>query len=139
MELPLQISFRHMDRSEYIEAIIRDKAAKLDTFADRITACRVVVEPASRRHRTGNLYDVRLDITVPGEEIVVTRVPSQHAQNQDILVAMRDAFDAARRQLQDYVRRHRGDVKRHVSEPRGRARELESDDEVTQAGTVKAG
>lgn len=115
MELPLQISFRHMDRSEYIEEVIRHKAAKLETFADRIMACRVVVEEASRRHRTGNLHDIRINITVPGEEIAVTRLPSEHVQNEDIRVALRDAFDTARRQLQDYVRRQRGAVKSHVT------------------------
>jgi len=117
MELPLQISFRHMGHSEFIEAAIREKAAKLETFADRIMACRVVVEQACRRHRTGNLHDIRITITVPGEEIAVTRLPSEHAQNEDIRVALRDAFDTARRQLQDYARRQRGAVKAHVARP----------------------
>jgi ribosome-associated translation inhibitor RaiA len=124
MELPLQISFRHMDRSEYIEEVIRHKAAKLETFAERIMACRVVVEEASRRHRTGNLHDIRINITVPGEEIAVTRLPSEHVQNEDIRVALRDAFDTARRQLQDYVRRQRGAIKTHVARP-ARQRSLE--------------
>ncbi len=73
MQLPLQISFRHMEPSAAIEAIVREKAAHLDTFAGHIMGCRVVVEPAGKHHQHGNLYEVRIDLTVPGEEIAVTR------------------------------------------------------------------
>jgi cold shock CspA family protein/ribosome-associated translation inhibitor RaiA len=100
-----------MEHSEAIEALIRDKVAKLDASPDHIMGCRVVIEPAGKHHEHGNLYEVRIDITVPGEEIVVTREPSQHTQYRDIHVALRDAFDSARRQLEDYVRRRRGSVK----------------------------
>ncbi len=111
MQLPLQISFRHMEPSEAIEAVVREKAAQLDAHADRMMGCRVVVQPAAKHRRHGNLYEVRLDITVPGEEIVVTRGPGEHAEYRDIQVALRDAFDSARRQLEDYVRCRRGAVK----------------------------
>ena len=59
MQLPLQVSFRHMEHSEAIEALIRERAAKLDTFADHIMSCRVVVEPAGKHHLHGNLYEVQ--------------------------------------------------------------------------------
>jgi cold shock CspA family protein len=111
MQVPLQVTFRHMPHSEAIEASIRDKVAKLDASADHITACRVVVEPVGKHHEHGNLYEVRLDISVPDEEIVVTREPSQHTAYRDINVALRDAFDSARRRLEDYVRCRRGLVK----------------------------
>jgi len=96
-----------------IEALIREKVAKLDASPDHIMGCRVVVEPAGKRHEHGNLYEVRIDLTGPGEEIAVTREPSQHTEYRDIHVAIRDAFDSARRQLEDYVRRRRGSVKAH--------------------------
>jgi len=111
MQLPLQISFRHMKHSETIEGLVRERALKLDTFSDRIIGCRVVVEPAGKHHKLGNPYKVRIDLTVPGEEIVVTGGPSQRSEAKDIHVALRDAFDSARRQLEDYGRRQRGGAK----------------------------
>lgn len=128
MQLPLQVSFRHMEHSAPIEALIRERAAKLDTFADQIMSCRVVVEPASKHHEHGNLYEVRIDLTVPGEEIVVTREPSEHIEYKDIHVALRDAFDAARRQLEDYVRRRRGSVKTLETAPHARVSKLFPDE-----------
>src|SRR6516165_9708268 len=124
MQVPLQVSFRHMEHSEAIETLIREKVAKLDASPDHIMSCRVVVEPAGKHHEHGNLYEVRIDITVPGEEIVVTREPSQHTENRDIHVALRDAFDSARRQLEDFVRRRRGDVKALETAPHARVSKL---------------
>lgn len=120
MQLPLQISFRHMDRTEALEALVREKAARLDDFAGDIMSCRVVLEPAGKHHQHGNLYEVRIDLRLPGEEIAVSRSPSEHTECRDIQVALRDAFDAARRKLEDYVRRQRGDVKVHEVPPHGR-------------------
>jgi cold shock CspA family protein/ribosome-associated translation inhibitor RaiA len=124
MQLPLQISFRHMEPSAAIEAIVREKAASLDTFAGHIMSCRVVVEPAGKHHERGNLYAVRIDITVPGEEIAVTRESSEHSAYRDIQVALRDAFDSARRQLEDYTRRRRGTVKALETAPHARVSKL---------------
>jgi ribosome-associated translation inhibitor RaiA len=104
MQPPLQVSFRHMEQSEAIEALFQDEAAKLNTFSDHIMSCRVVVEPAGKQHLRGNLCEVRINLTVPDEEIVITREPSQHTEYRDIHVALRDAFDFARRKLEDYVR-----------------------------------
>jgi len=116
MQLPLQISFRHMEHTPGIEATIREKAAALDTFASRVMSCRVVVEPAGKHHLHGNQYQVHIDITVPGGEVVATHEPGRHKEYKDIQIAVRDAFDAAARQLEEYVRRQRGDVKTHNPE-----------------------
>jgi cold shock CspA family protein len=124
MQLPLQISFRHVEHSDGIEAIVREKAATLDTFAEHIMSCRVVVELAGKHHLRGNLYGVRIDITLPGGEIVVTREPSQHVEYRNFQVVLRDAFDSARRQLEDYVRRQRRDVKAHEPAPHARVSKL---------------
>src|SRR5581483_7827988 len=124
MQLPLQVSFRHMQPSEEIEAIVREKAAELDKFAGDIMSCRVVVEPAGKHHQHGNLYEVRIDLTLAGEEIAVTREPSEHTEYRDIRVALRDAFDSARRKLEDYVRRRRGAVKAHEAPQHGRVSQL---------------
>jgi cold shock CspA family protein/ribosome-associated translation inhibitor RaiA len=117
-----------MEHSEAIETLIRERAAKLDTFADHIMSCRVVVEPAGKHHEHGNLYEVRIDLTVPGEELVVTREPSAHTKSKDIHVALRDAFDSARRQLEDYVRRRRGSVKALETAPHARVSKLFPED-----------
>jgi ribosomal subunit interface protein len=105
MQLPLQITFRNMEQSDDIEAQIRQRAKQLDQFSDHIMSCRVVVEAAHRHQHKGRIYHVRVDLKVPGEEIVVKRDPAEHHAHEDIHVAIRDAFDAARRQLEDHVRR----------------------------------
>jgi cold shock CspA family protein len=124
MRLPLQVSFRHIEHSVAIETRVREKAAELDKFAGDIMSCRVVVEPAGKHHQHGNLYEVRIDLTVPGEEIAVTREPSEHTEFKDIEVALRDAFDSARRKLEDYVRLRRKAVKTHEVRPHSRVSQL---------------
>lgn len=102
MKLPLQITVRNMSLSSAAEENIREKAAKLDGVCENIMSCRVVVEAPHKRHHKGVLYNVRIDMTVPGSELVVKREP-----HEDLYVAIRDAFDAARRQLEELVRRQR--------------------------------
>ncbi len=111
MKLPLQISFRNTEHSAAIEEKVREKAERLDKFAERIMSCRVVVEAPHQHHLRGNQYLVRIDVTVPGGEIVVNRESPQHTEYKDINIAIRDAFDSARRQLEDFVRRQSGAVK----------------------------
>src|SRR3569833_916112 len=112
MKLPVQITVRHMSLSEAAAAAIRDKAAKLDTFCVCFMSCRVLVEAPHRSQQNGMLYNVRIDLTLPGAELVVKREP-----HEDLYVAIRDAFYAARRQLQSHVRRKRGEVKTHEEVP----------------------
>lgn len=113
MQVPLQIAFLNMSRSEAVEAEVRKRAARLERFFDHMTGCRVVIEAPHRHHRHGKLYDVRIDISVPGTELVVNRSGPKNQAHEDVYVALRDAFEAATRQLQDYVRVMRGDVKNH--------------------------
>jgi len=110
---PVEIVFHNLSPSPAIEARIRDRVAKLDRFYDRIMTCRVSVEAAHKHHHKGNLYRVRIDLTVPDDELIVSRVPDDQHAHEDVYVAIRDAFDAMRRQLEDYARRRRGKVKRH--------------------------
>ncbi len=104
MQMPLQISFRHMAHSNALAFEIEKKALKLETFCPRITSMNVVIEPTTRRHQQGNLFHVRIDLTLPGREIVVGSDPSLNQAHEDAHVAIRDAFKAARRQIEDYVR-----------------------------------
>ncbi len=116
MTIPLQISFRNMDASPAVEARIRKKAEKLERFHDRIVGCIVVVEAPHRHRHKGKLYSVRVDISVPGKDVIAGRVkPVDHA-HEDVYVAVRDAFDAAVRQLEDQARKMRGDVKTRATQ-----------------------
>jgi len=117
---PLQITWRDVPQSDAIESAIRDKAEKLDHFYDGIIACKVLVEASHRKHHKGNLYRIHVVVEVPDREIAVTRDPADEHAHEDIYVSIRDAFDAARRQLQDYAAKRRGQVKQH--EPHHAAR-----------------
>jgi ribosomal subunit interface protein len=120
MQVPIEVSFRNMEHSAEIEDDVREKAAKLDEFFDRITACRVVVEAPHQHHQSGNIYHVRVYLSVPQHDIVVDRDPGAHHAHEDVHVAIRDAFDAARRQLQDVARKMEGKIKAHEAPPHGR-------------------
>lgn len=124
MQLPLQITFRNLDRSEAIEAKVRERAEKLDQYYDRIMSCRVAVEARHKHHRRGNHYHIRVDVTVPGSELVSSREPDEHHAYTDVYVAIRDAFDAICRQLEDHGRRQSRQVKAHETPPHGRVVEL---------------
>jgi len=113
-----------MDSSEAVEARVRTEAERLDKIYDQIIGCRVVVEAAHKRHHSGNLYHVRIDLTVPGNELVASREPYQHHAHEDVYVAIRDAFKAASRQLEAYASRRRLDVKTHEVPPYGRISQL---------------
>jgi ribosomal subunit interface protein len=113
-----------MDRSDALEAKIREKAQKIEQFAEHITSFRVTIDQEHKHHRQGNLFVVKIDITLPGKEIVVDRHPDKHQAHEDVYVALQDAFDASRRQLEDYVRKQRGKVKTHEPVPHGRIKEL---------------
>jgi cold shock CspA family protein/ribosome-associated translation inhibitor RaiA len=135
---PVQTTFRNMRSRVAIEEQIRAEVAKLATFYDRMTNCRVVIEVPHKHHRSGQHYHIRIDLTVPGGELVVMHQPSlRHAIQQmevdkgqkdlevdaphdDLYVAIGDAFVAARRRLQDYAHRQRGAVKGHVEAPHAR-------------------
>jgi len=129
MQLPLQITFRHLDQSEALETCIRDHAAELDQFYDQIMSCRVVIESSHKHQHQGRLYQVHLDVTVPGKELVVSRESDQHHAHEDAYVAIRDAFDAMRRQLEDHARKQRGKVKSHEVPAHGKVSELVADED----------
>jgi ribosomal subunit interface protein len=123
MRLPLQVTFKNIPASNAIEAHINEKAYKLDKFYERIMSCRIVVDSTQRRHHKGKLYGVRINITVPGRDIAVTR-----EENEDVYVSIRDAFDSAYRILEEKRRRERGVVKTHEETPVGRVIRLFPED-----------
>lgn len=113
MQTPLQITFRHMDHSDALDTRIREEAAKLETYYDRITSCHVTVDLPHNHQRHGKHFAIRVELHIPGDNIVIARDPAEHSNAEDPYAAVNEAFDQARRQLQDRVKRIRGDVKRH--------------------------
>lgn len=111
MTVPLELSFHNTDHSSAVATKVSEKAAKLNERFDRMTHCRVVIETPHRHHRKGKLYKVSLEIGLPNHELVVNRDPADHHAHEDIYVAIRDAFDAARRQLDDYTEKMADKVK----------------------------
>lgn len=124
MRLPVQISYRELTPSETINAHIRDKVAELEQFYPRMISCRVMVETLHRHHRKGRLYHVRIELGVPGAQLVVSREHQLAHEHEDVNVAIRDAFAAARRKLEDFARRQRGDTKQHEVPLHGRIARL---------------
>lgn len=121
METPLEIVFEGMKSSDSLKQRIESEIAKLEQFHGRITSCRAVIEAPHRRGRKGHLYTVKLHLNLPGGgEIAVSRDPGQNHAHEDAYVAIRDAFAAARRQLQDFIRKQEGKVKTHEVPPHGR-------------------
>jgi ribosome-associated translation inhibitor RaiA len=123
MKLPLQVIFRDLVPLPSLESDIRRRAAKLEAFAPDLTSCHVVVEASGNRHHQGHRYVVKIDLRLPGVEMF----SGEHQGDEDIEIAVRGAFDAVRRQLEDHVRQRRGQVKQHAPNPRGTsARETDS-------------
>lgn len=117
MQIPLQITFHGIDHSDAVEQRIREKVGKLEQLCDRITACRVVIERhhknTSNLHQKGEPFHIRLDLTLPGAELVSKADSSEH---QDVYPALRDAFQAMERQLKEALARQRGDVKQRAAQ-----------------------
>jgi len=132
MTYPLQITFRNLRHSDAIAAKVCAEAAKLDRAFKRITSCHLVIEVPHRHHKYGDPFLLRIILEVPRTQIVVERAPSLHSAiahmdtakwvkhletgeiHKDVHSAIQDAFKSARRQLEDYANRLRGDVKLHA-------------------------
>lgn len=111
MQVPLEITGHNVSIPKRTETLIARRAAKLERFYDRLTSCRVVIDPPDRHHKSGAPFKVRIHLGVPGHEITIDR-----QQEDDLTAAVHAAFDAATRKLQDYARTRRGDIKQHVAE-----------------------
>jgi cold shock CspA family protein/ribosome-associated translation inhibitor RaiA len=124
MQTHPQVSFDDLPVDEAVRDAVLRHVAELEDIYDRITGCHVVVALPHRHQLSGRLYSVRVDLVVPGAEIVVNRNhPLDHA-HEDVYVALRDSFDAARRQLEDHVRHLRGAEKAHAPRSIGRVTQV---------------
>lgn len=137
MQLPLQIHFDNLEPSDAVESRVRKYTEKLERFCDEIISCRVTIEAPHKHHHQGNICHVTVDVRTPGDESVASRAPAQHHAHEDVYVAVRDAFDAVQRQLQDHQLRKRGKVKSHETPSHGKITELyPAGDKGPQASTV---
>ncbi|KZB56590.1 HPF/RaiA family ribosome-associated protein [Thalassospira xiamenensis] len=106
MKVPVQITYRDVDQSDALDERIRFKVQKLEETFDRMTSCHVIVERPHSSHAQGNRYAVHFGINVPGKEIMVKRDSADHA-HEDVYIALKNSYQAARRQLKEYVDRMR--------------------------------
>lgn len=113
----LQVTWRGMAESDALATLIRTRFVKLYRFHRRILGCRVLIEQPHHHQHAGEHVRVRIDLSVPGQELVVDREPAEGAAHEDAYVAVREAFNAMRRQLEDYVRVRRGFTKTHAPAP----------------------
>jgi nucleotide-binding universal stress UspA family protein/cold shock CspA family protein len=121
---PFDIAYRNLRRSRTIEEHVLRGIGRLERVNQRLLRCRVTVELRHPRHKSGNLYHVRLDLMLPDHEIVVSRTPPAHTQSEEVVNAIGEAFDSARRRLVEAGRRQHGEVKTHEPPAHGRVREL---------------
>ena len=114
MQTPFQITFHGLPHSPAVEGKVRAAVEKLGKHSVEIIGCRVVIEIPHRHHTAGNAFHVQVTLTVPGETLVADREPNQHTTHKDLYVAIRDAFDAIERQLEEHQQRRHGQVKSHA-------------------------
>ncbi|MFZ5834724.1 MAG: HPF/RaiA family ribosome-associated protein [Pseudomonadota bacterium] len=121
MQVPYEITFDGMDPSDAVRARVEKEINRLERFHDRITSCRVAITAPGKHKRQGGLFDVRIFMAIPGgAEVAAQRNPGKDHAHEDVYVAIRDAFAAARRQLQDKDRKIENNVKLHAAPPHGR-------------------
>jgi cold shock CspA family protein/ribosome-associated translation inhibitor RaiA len=120
MDVPLNMTFRNVQKNPDIENLIRDQAAKLERVCDHIVSCRLAVEKPQEHQTSGNSFRVRIDVTVPPEhEVVVTREAGEGDPHAQLPTVIRDAFSAMRRRLRKLVEKQHGDVKSHPAQEVG--------------------
>jgi ribosome-associated translation inhibitor RaiA len=119
----LEIRFLGLEPSPAVEAAARAKAAKLDQFRGDLMSCRVTIELAHKHQHQGRPYSVRIDVTVSDQELCVDRV-----QNEDVYVALRDAFDAMKQQIEQSAQRARGQEKLHAEQLHGQVVRVSNED-----------
>ncbi|MGO9934985.1 MAG: HPF/RaiA family ribosome-associated protein [Steroidobacteraceae bacterium] len=121
MSPPIQITWRSIEHSAALESRIRELAQRLEKFISQIVHCRVVIELPHKHGHQGRVYEVRIQITIPGGELVAQHEHHERHTHEDPYVAVRDAFRAVRRQLEDHERKWRQDAMRDTRESAGLA------------------
>jgi cold shock CspA family protein/ribosome-associated translation inhibitor RaiA len=130
MQVPLDITFQNSEPSEAIRSEVEKQAKRLEKFYGRITSCKVAVVAPQTRHRKGDLFKIDIRIAMPDhKDILVTKTHGDVPEHEHFAVAIKDAFGAAQRQIEDAVRELRGDVKPHEEEDHGRVSKFMAGDD----------
>jgi len=124
MQIPMQITFRHMETSEAVEANIRKHVDKLEQFHNNIMGCQVIVDLPDQHKHKGGVFSIHIHLTIPGEEIVVSSKQDDAHAHEDVYVALRDAFKAAQRQLDSRMAKMKKKVKTHAAPLHGTVTEV---------------
>jgi cold shock CspA family protein/ribosome-associated translation inhibitor RaiA len=130
MDVPLEIAFHNLDSSDTVETRVRERAAKLEKLYPRLVSCRVVVEAPHRQHQKGNVFRVRIEMSVPGDTLVVSKEPnrvSERYADPDVYTVLKEAFDTAERQLKEFKERQYGEVKPHDAPMHGHIERINAD------------
>ena len=118
MQLPVEISYRGVDKTDEIEALVRDKASRLDKFCDHINRCDVIIEHPNHAQHSGSPYRVRIDVTAsPNHELVADEKPIKHEMHEPLSKVINDAFKTMERQLKELTDRQHHKVKHHDGIP----------------------
>jgi ribosome-associated translation inhibitor RaiA/cold shock CspA family protein len=132
MEIAPEITFHNMSSSEALKADILKRIAKLEKFCGRLIFCRVSIEARTKQHRTGNIYEVHIEMQVPGGHLVVSREPhhiKERRAHTDVRTSIIEAFEAAEAQLRSFGKKRNGEVKVHAAPIHGQVAELFPDRE----------
>lgn len=116
MQVPLEVTYRGVEKTDAIDELVNEKVGKLETVCDRLNSCHIAIEKIHDRPSSGSPYRVRIDMRVPGQEVVAESNPGEGVQYNALDAVIRDAFDAARRQLQEITERQRNRVKTHEAQ-----------------------
>lgn len=117
MEMPMDVTYREVTRTDALDRVIRRQADKLERVCDHIVSAHLAIERPQRHQRSGSPFRVRLDVRVPpGHEVVVTREPGEGDLHDPLPAVVRTVFGRAERRLRSLVAEQRGEVKRHPAQ-----------------------
>lgn len=136
MQTPLELAFQNVQPSDHIKALVAEKAEHLETFFDGITSCHVYIRAPHQSQRKGNLYEVTIEVRVPGDELVVRHNQKDDARHEHLKVAVRDAFAAMAQELKRWKQKVSGDVKAHEGMLQGKIVEINHDEGYGQIATT---
>ncbi len=128
MQTSMELAFLGVEPSDQIKALVAEKVEHLETFYDGITSCHVYICAPHQSQRTGNLYEVTIEVRVPGDELVVHHNQGDAAEHEYLRTAVRDAFAAMAQELKRWKHKIRGDVKAHDGPLQGRVVEIDHDE-----------
>lgn len=114
MQIPLEISFREVEKTETLENLINEEASKLEQVHNNLISCRVAIEKPHEHQQSGSPFRVRIDVRVPpGHELVVKQGLADYDMHAPLHAIIKDAFESSRRRLKKLVAQQRGEIKKH--------------------------